>query len=129
MCRRRFGIEETRLAQIRKEHLTVDAAVQVVEDVLGGMRTEGLQLTDAMERKDAREASVLAWRGEAEDLMERTLTEVRVNALGFLAELVRDHGLNLRELDQKFLSTLSGNLETPVREVQMLADNCADTER
>ncbi|MCW5691615.1 MAG: hypothetical protein KIT48_04560 [Pseudolabrys sp.] len=39
-------LKETRLAQIRKELLTVDAAVQVVEDVLGGMRTEGLQLMD-----------------------------------------------------------------------------------
>lgn len=35
-------LKETRLAQIRKELLTVDAAVQVVEDVLDGMRTEGL---------------------------------------------------------------------------------------
>ena len=37
-------LKETRLAQIRKEVLTVDGAVQVAEEVLAGMRTEGLQL-------------------------------------------------------------------------------------
>ncbi len=37
-------MKETRLAQIRKEVLTVDAAIEVVEEVMAGMRTEGLQL-------------------------------------------------------------------------------------
>ena len=87
-------------------------------------REQALKIT-AMERKDAREASLLVWRDEAEDLMERTLTEVRVNALGFLAEVARDHALNLRELEQGFLSSLSQSLATPTRDIEKLANNCA----
>jgi hypothetical protein len=37
-------MKEFKLAQLRKELLTVDGAVQVVEETLGAMRTEGLQL-------------------------------------------------------------------------------------
>lgn len=37
-------MKETRLAQIRKELLTVDGAIQVVEEVLAEMRTEGAAL-------------------------------------------------------------------------------------
>ncbi len=37
-------MKETRLAQIRKEILPVEAAIEVVEEVMAAMRTEGLQL-------------------------------------------------------------------------------------
>lgn len=45
-------MKEMRLAQLRKTLLTVDEAVDVVESILGGMRTEGLTFMDDIAREN-----------------------------------------------------------------------------